>query len=502
MKKRTKKRTNKKTGSSVVLKRVNCWEAVAIAQLLIIVLPLYFDNYYFNIVEAKANALTSVFAIALILIFGCIVFTEKKCPLVKNINFIDAAVIFFIFTALISCLTSGDFKGAFWGSYGWGIGGFILLSFGLVYLFLSRNFVVSWKQCIPGIIVACAVSAMTLAHSLNIDVLNLHSGIYKGQLYTYKSTLGNMNAHNGFICLLFPLGLIAFCDEKNPRHLGPELVFVVAILIDIVFACSDGVYLGIGLCAFLAIPFVCQTGQRLSRAGLVVIIYGILLLCSDLLPCFAANSAANNGLVEIVRSAGVSSIIIVAGVILYACLRVWPDLPDNYKVRYSCIIIFESALLFAFLYFAVDTARNFSDAWGTRRGLIWRTSLECFKDLSPMQKVFGIGLERQEFALGSIVFKFPVHTCHSEPIQILLTMGIAGLATWFVACVAVIASTIRYKIWNQKTVMFSLSILAYLGQSFVHSAMATNIGVLCLMLSCFRGAIMDAVYKKPCQKRN
>ena len=98
------------------------------------VMPLYYKDGYFNILQAKGNAfgLGCLIAIVLILVFSIRDLSPER-------SLTDAGQMILAASALISCVLSGDFFTAFAGYEGWCVGGFALLAGALIYLWLSRN---------------------------------------------------------------------------------------------------------------------------------------------------------------------------------------------------------------------------------------------------------------------------------------------------------------------------------------------------------------------------
>ena len=71
---------------------------------------------------------------------------------------------------------------------------------------------------------------------------------------------------------------------------------------------------------------------------------------------------------------------------------------------------------------------------------------------------------------------------HSEPLQVLFTMGIAG----FLLYVGSIASLIRSQMKNRKShssVSYLIGLLGYLGQSVVNSMNPLNAGIVFVLIA-------------------
>jgi hypothetical protein len=72
---------------------------------------------------------------------------------------------------------------------------------------------------------------------------------------------------------------------------------------------------------------------------------------------------------------------------------------------------------------------------------------------------------------------------HSEPVQLLVTMGISGLLIWILMWVAVFIPFFKRKGYQNSALIGPYcGLFAYLGQSLVNSAMLLNLCILVIAL--------------------
>ena len=114
----------------------------------------------------------------------------------------------------------------------------------------------------------------------------------------------------------------------------------------------------------------------------------------------------------------------------------------------------------AMVYFSVvDTGRNlgeaasflrFDDSWGSLRGFAWIRAMRAFADASPVQKLFGVGMELtlrvltpyfdDPSMLRGGVFNDP----HCQPLQMLLTCGLLGMAAFVLFYAATLVTLLHH----------------------------------------------------------
>jgi len=461
------------------------YSALAYFVLTFTVIPFYYENAYFNISAAKGHAYASAATLVLcmIAVFAAMIHDKTLLPPRNQIvlSFLALGAV-----SVMSCVCSGDIKKSFLGLDGWGVGTLAVVSFGLFLTLMVKYLRYSQNLWLIALLSNAAIFIMVMLHSVGVDVLGLHKGIDPGQYYMYVSTIGNVNWFVGYLCLIVSAAAMFYlsCTERISSYI--YLAFLALGIPCFVLCASDGIFLGLGVCAFFAVPYIASNPLRLKRVCVLIGIYGLALIIVSHLPMFAGKKASMNGLVQVLLNGPVPLAITSVGVGGYI---VFTLTESRWTEKHSRIFVWSVEILLsaAAIYYVLDMIINFSDQWGTNRGLIWRHSMEVFADLPFEKKIFGIGpgMTRSYYRNLSQEFGKTVLASHSEPIQYLLTTGVLGAVCWLSAWIGIIRKYFTGKLWQKNEVALFVPLTAYLGQSLVNSPSITNVAVLCVILACF-----------------
>ena len=477
------------------------------------VLPAYFENKYFNMLEAKWHAYvvgTSVLLAAAAIVWaagrigrpgtiesrtcegtpGEVAAGELRAGKSRlgRFNLMDAFVAGFGLCAAVSCMCSEQAAAAWAGTEGWHVGGFTIVTLVIWYFYLSRNMELSSGVWLAVLLVNAVLLGMVVLHAAGVDALFLHRGILESEYHSYLSTIGQMNWVVGYMSLVFPLYLGSYlgCTERASARIYEAFLLLCCMVM--VLTASDGMYLAMGVMTLVIIPQACGQAVRLERCFRVVAMYGACLMMVAVLPIFASKRAVINGVSGFFVSVSVAALVMLAGIagaVLVRWLR--PGKNTLRRLGAAAELGFGAFIVWCF----VLTYRAFDMNWGTGRGRIWASSFEIFGQLEWPRRLVGIGPEllRDAYAGLEEFIGLPVYSSHSEPIQILLTMGAAGLAMWLGLWLCLAIGAVRRRMWREDGYVFLLSLAAYLGQSIVNSATTTNIAMLIVIFACYRQAL-------------
>ena len=466
-------------------KKVNYAAAFTLLWMTI-AMPLYIDDHYFNALQAKGHAFDMGCIIACVLICIHVIKEEDFSALRPRRALTDSGILILAGAALVSCVICGDFKAAFWGDRAWCVGGFAFMMAAILYLYLSKTFSFRQNLWLPVIAVNGFIFIVGVMHSAGIDVFRLHENIYPSEFYQYISTIGNVNWFVGYLCMLMPM-LACFFIESEKLVSQVIYLFILALgEINMVLTGSDGLILGIGICAFFGIPYVFGTRRSAVRVSILLLIYGLSSMLVLLNPVFAGKRELINGMSEVfLRPVGYWSMIVigVAGIVVFSLIKE----KMLKKISKALIIVLEIGLGAAVLIFIVNSIITFGPRWGTGRGDIWASGFDIFINLDPVRKMFGVGPEMLGgyFANYQIQNSKTVLAAHSEPLQVLLSTGLIGLVGWIMVWTGVVKRYFADKLWRGSSMAFFLPLAAYLGQSLVNTPMAMNFGIFIVMLSLF-----------------
>ena len=460
-----------------------------IAAILFVALPvllsLYFENGYFNITQAKLHIFAFLAIPALIALLA--VFTVKAIGhSIERLDIREWFLLIFAALSFISSALSTDFEKSFLGTGGWCVGSFTIISAALILILVSRNLNYSHNLWLPIIAVADVVFLIGILQFSGIDVFSMHKGVAEGTYFYYISTIGNVNRFAGYLSLLFPLLLVFFISSDKKASILIHFSSLVLCTVCVVISASDSAYLGIGFSMFFAFPFIFKNAKRTFRTFLTLSVYGTLLSLTAVLPCYAPLREQANGIAAVLFDLRISLPIVISGIL--GCI-ITLSLEKKYSKKYAAIqtLIFEIILGAAALYLIFKTVFQFDDSWGSYRGLIWRSSIDSFKNFSVSDKLFGIGPEMFEKICPNVneVFGIRVLTAHSEPLQILLSNGVFGIVFYIGLWTTIFVDFFRKKVYNNNCIAFYIPLCAYFAQSLVNSATVINISILIIIACCY-----------------
>lgn len=454
----------------------------------LIVIPLYMEDRYFNILEAKwhiyvAGSSVLLFAAALILIKskgrGLI---RKACS--GAMIPLDWLIVAFALNALISSMLSSNFKDSFLGMDGWHVGAFTIVTLAVWYLILKDNLPRNQNIWLPVMIVTCVIVVIAMIQAMRIDIFQLHLGAHQSQYHKYITTLGNGNWVVGYVSLLFPLflGFYLNSEDRDSERIYEVFLFLLCMLM--VLTGSDGMYVGIGILAFFLLPYVFRDQTRFRKTMLVTIMYGVCLMMVSMLPAFVGKRLSMRRLAGFFLRPYIAFAVLLIGLIGYMVAK---------KVKSSANLIkagrrVEIGLAALVGVISIHALSFFDHTWGTGRAWTWMKSVEKYKDFSALEKLFGVGPEllRSRYEDLSEYFGKPLTVSHSEPLQILLTMGAVGLIIWLAICFTIIFKFMKSRAWRSDSCIYYLPLFMYWGQSLVNSAMTTNVVVLIIAIAMLR----------------
>lgn len=458
--------------------------------LIFNVASLYYENNYANLIEAKAK-ITQVILV-FIVIFGAVFALKDKNQWRKQkFSSLDAAVLAFMASSLVSSYFSQFTSYSIFGSYGWRVGTFQIILLGLSYFVVSRNFVpkrsVFYISC-AGIFVVFTVA---LLNGCGIDVFGMHSGLSGSVAVNYLSTIGNINTFSGFLCLVFffLVGTYVRYNEKKIKIICVGLIFLASCCA--LLCNSDSFWLG-SLFAVAAaglsirkspetIPAFFETGIVFFAASVVVSVLCFTGVCRT----------AFNGFTDFYLKYCIWIYCLAA----FAVIRITYVKLENLihkRIKLLSNVFFVLLLLF-FSLVVIDSALSFDDSWGTYRGFIWKNTLDMFGQFNIRSKLLGVGPDCFGIVFNDCfgeqineIYNMPVLNAHNEFLQYLVTNGIFGVLSYS----AIYFSIIYQEIKNQKNgisdVNLFLPVCAYLGQALTNNPHMMNYIVFFLFISCMQ----------------
>lgn len=443
-----------------------------------VLLPLYVDHYYFNIMEAKADIYNQFlkYSSILLIITLIIKIINKKLYLSKP-KLMVYLMIFFTFV-LIS--TIGTFAPGYvlFGQQGWYIG-FITIGSLILIILITKDIKLDNKYIYyPVYIAIIIIFIIAILHSFHIDVFNLHYTIPDDQYHNYLSTIGNIDWFVGYLCLIVPLFTCLYIKEN--RRIEKIIYLIISSLgvLTIALLNADGIYLGIGFASFFIIPFVFNNPTNIKKFSYILFIFLIGIILARILDY--QTGQLNKYLLSNISIISISIITLV----LFICGKKADEAKYNvYKNK--IILILEILLVFIALAAIILIALNFNDEFGNNRGILWKYSFELFNKFRFKEKLIGLGPETliNAYSYISANFGSMYLSSHSEPIQLLLTTGIFGLISWLLCWGCILVSFFKAKTYKTSLkIEYYVPLFCYFGQSLVNSATTVNVATLAIVI--------------------
>lgn len=474
--------------------------------VLLTVFPLYYHNYYFDILDSKY-----MFYYCTILIMAAIVLVIYTIPILwknkenglldrwdkalKSIKLPDICMLLLILSATISTLQS-DFKfEAFWGNEARFNGLFLWLIYGLAYLTITRLLKFRSQLLDYFLIVGVLVCLFGITDYFQMDLLGFKVRMRETQKSDFASTLGNINVYTAYVGMIVAVAMTLYTTSKSKVKTAFYYLVMMVSYVAIIMGKSDNGYLSIGI-IFSVLPFYLFG----TRAGIRRFFICIATLISSVWFVGLANKIWPDQVLFLDSVFGMMSrsnklIYGVAGTwLLVAIVYVISKQMPEEKVGRIPLILWSSfigicLLIGTYVLYDANIAGNgnrygsladylvFSDSWGTDRGFVWKLSMNHFKEFSLFRKLFGYGPDTFGILTHYKDFDTMVEynntifeSAHNEYIHYLITIGLTGLVS-YIALLCSSGFRIISKCKNDPYAMAIIfAVLAYATQATVSIA--------------------------------
>lgn len=437
--------------------------------IILTVFPLYYQNYYFDILKAKYKFywLTIVLMLAACLLVALAVcFVDwmeyggantKKClsqlrwsNLKKQPFAYKMLAVFWVLAALSTILSDYKYE-AFWGNEG-RFSGLFLITLYVVSVFVigKLGWIKKWHLDLflaAGILVCL----FGITDYFRMDILGWKANVKQGQADSFTSTMGNINTYTAFVALVMGTACSLFSTEKNVLRGIWYYAVVLISFMAIITGQSDNAYLALGA-LFALLPFLLfANGRGVTRyAVLIASFLSVIKIIADINEKMAEKVIGLSGIFSMLTKHELLEVIVIAfwGVtaVLYIGDRVRLSKKGDdsigkwLRIVWLCLLTAAAAAVLYVLYdanfgenpekyAAISRYVVFNDNWGTNRGYCWRIGWESYQKQSMLHKIFGFGADtfgiltwdyRQEaLDLHGVFYE----SAHNEYLQYLVTMG-------------------------------------------------------------------------------
>lgn len=497
--------------------------------LLVTVFPLIYHDSYFDILETKYQCyyrcIIAMVAVCLIMAVVMVFVDWKEYQGMHVKNFLlklapsswkrtfcaaDMAVIIFWLAALISTCQSDWVYESFWGNEGRYTGLFLLTLYMISYFIISRCWQVKGWFLDIFLISGMIMCLIGITDYFQLDILHFRVHIKPEQSTLFVSTVGNINTYTAYIALVMGFSAAMFTTAKNKWKTLWYYVCMVISFMAIIMGCSDNAYLALGaLFAFL--PFILfQTWRGILRYLIMTATFFSVAQWIDWINhAYEDMVVGLDSLFRIISDfSGLPLIvaglwILVVGFYIFLAkdskmdgdagkmpVRIWTVFIVS-SIAAVCFMLIDANMLGnGERYGALRTYLVFNDSWGTKRGYIWRKSLELYRDFEGKHKIFGYGpdtfgiLTTKEIRAEMVNATGQVFdNAHNEYLQLFLTVGPIGMVSYVMFVAAAMVRFCKNLKKHDCVIGCCVAVLAYSAQALVNLNLPIATPMMWLLLS-------------------
>lgn len=507
-------------GDKMKLKINLCWDyryickmlTTIFAGLMVSVFPLYLSDGYFYARHDKLNAFYILSSALIVLCTVSYILFDKRTPAEKlesrlslrKLSVTDLAVLAFLLSAIISTILSDYRISSLYGDDGRNNGLILILLYTAVYFIVSRSFSATWVIPMLVCTFSALIALLAVFNQFYWDPFGLYSELDAGQYDKFLSTIGNRNILSAFLCITFPISFMSFVFSEK-RHAMIFTATCTAInFCGILCSSSDSSILGTTLFIILAVLFYLRDTKILLKIFAMIsamLIFAKLIL---ILSSVTDDYSMPFGIIQKYFIYGNNYPLIGIAVIITAILFIFRNRSISRNIQIISLVMSGISILTVIgifvCYTYIDTTTKlsgvmkyfrFDDNWGTHRGFMWIRAFYIFGDGGIINKIFGFGPDSFKNVMDFFgynnelkLFKNETTDCaHNVYLNYLVTVGIAGVASFVTAIISVIFRTIKKARNNKFAIIFASAVLCYSIQAIVNIDQPITTPLLVLMLA-------------------
>ncbi len=493
---------------------------------MFLVFPLYYQNNYINMLEAKTSFFVVVTVVYLVvgvisIIVECLLLNKNSKQHISNkinveknkpnyhfleINRLlvqDVFFIVFVCAVIIATLLSGDVQDAWIATDGKLFGTKIIILCCGIYLLVSRGYVFNKALKCSLFLGMSVVFILAIFNRYGMDPLNMYSNIIETQKFNYLSTIGNVNILSNFVCIFVPIfmGMYLYAEYKNDKTIS--IVMLYLSVTAGIASNSDSFFLGLGASVIFYLWFSLENKEKCISYIWMIIICAISPMSIKVFNEVSLYLYKWNTL-QLAFIYDVPWLILVVILVIAAVILKKMKFEFNWKnLRIGIFVLLGiGTMALAVIIIKVNAGTiasqnsyfTFSDEWGTNRGYVWSRTIQLFADLPFYQQLIGIGpgefkdffatfnIERTLAGLPEFVDP------HSEELYYLVITGVMGVIGYVGMIISAIVSCVRKM--RKETIVLAAIFVSWFAQGLVNNPLVFVTPYLFLFLGMSRHEIL------------
>lgn len=495
--------------------------------LIFCIYPLYFEDGYYNMATAKCRFFLGLSVAAFIAILIAVVIEfiiqKKGNPIRidwKRISVTEKLLYVYIIMVLLAFVLSDFKKNVLWGATDWYMGTIPLLFM----TFFAVVLIHTWQQKKWLMTVFLTVSAIVFLLGI-CNRFSVYPVAIEPHNAAFISTLGNINWFCGYMSVVSPIGigLFVFTKEEEYKYKWQKgLLFLYVIIIFTAGFCqgSNSVFLWNGALFLTLFCLLLKSAEGIKKWLLLISMWGMSGQLVRILKAVFPEKYNYDSSVFV--ETNVTLILAIAAICLYGILHFRyqekKEIPGSFRKGICKIIL--AFLVISILLWLVLAVYNtkvgipflkenpmffFNENWGNGRGIIFKTAFEIFREMSPVQKLFGVGAD----GFGAFAYATPkiqaglynyfgdsiLTNAHCEMLTNLINLGIVGTAVYISVFVTFVARCFKRGEVDAYACISALCVICYFANNVISFAQVLSIPYLFLIMG------MGEAYLQRCENR-
>jgi len=478
----------------------------AYAMIMLCIYPLYYQDKYYNMGEAKYFFFKNISLIFLTLLLILSVtevlrrqmLSGEKIPWkekIRQLSALDWFVIAYTMAVWLSFLTCSYQEDAIWGYEGWYMGLVSQMIFVLIYFFVSRYMRVRAWMLHGTCLVSAIVFLLAVLHRFQIDPLQMYDGLSMDNKVLFLTTMGQATWYSSYLCIIFPIGVYLYWDSARKWQRITYGCYVALGFASMVTQNSDSAFVAFSLMMLVLFLGSFRSNEKMMRF-LEISIIGLAAICGiGFLQLHFPEAVVPLENLSIKTSQGIYTKILLLIVSTMYALLFFLHKKNKIQIIRFCkvgygilgVAILGIALMVVCIYLNTKGALpafltplrqleyfNFNDDWGNGRGFTWRCAAEIFQEYSWKNKLFGCGsdcfasyaYDRYADTLSSRWGEHVLTNAHNEWFSSLLFLGITGAVTYLGIFASAVVSFTKHALKKPFLLAIIMSVVAYFGHNF------------------------------------
>ena len=423
------------------------------AALMLCVIPLYFDDAFFNINRCKVSLIrmATPWLLALMAVSLCVSRLPGGKKRLEGSIAPDICMAAFLLACVIACARQGFNEDVTEAANGRNLGLWLMLCLCAAYYIVALGEIDGRLLAACMLLCAAICAGLGILNAAGIDPLGFYQNIKRKLKITFFSTIGNADFFGTYLLMMFGMaaGVMLFSKKRAFRlsAAGCAILLILGMLV----SRTDSAAAGMLLVCLTMLVLSCGNWMRMGCAAI------LWAVCLALIPAAQAVLNKNpyhpqmDGLLSLLmktHAVHVLPVVLVVAAAVFTWLGRRGVRAPSRKAASRVVLIAAAVMLVGFIcatvWFTVvkpeadlgglSAFLRFDDQWGNYRGFVYIRSLRAFADYSLADKLLGKGLGRALAALtpyfdnpDAIAQAGGVFTdAHCQILQFLLTCGLFG----------------------------------------------------------------------------